>query len=59
MAMHGVGGEGEQVEGIVGTLKGLMAIWYSGSGGKYGTFKEKGEIFLGKQGTTDKADMFK
>ncbi|KAF7814882.1 uncharacterized protein G2W53_028851 [Senna tora] len=42
MTMHSVGGEGEQVEGIVGTLKGLMAFWYSGSDGRYETSKEKG-----------------
>ncbi|KAF7811929.1 uncharacterized protein G2W53_032905 [Senna tora] len=41
--MHSVGGEGEQVEGIVGTLKGPMAFWYSGSDGRYGASKEKGE----------------
>ncbi|KAF7833003.1 uncharacterized protein G2W53_015336 [Senna tora] len=53
--MHGVGGEGKQVEGIVGMfiVKGSMAFWYSGSGERYGTFKEKGKVFA------DKANVFR
>ncbi|KAF7802288.1 zinc finger BED domain-containing protein RICESLEEPER 2-like [Senna tora] len=47
----------EQVEGIVETLKGSMAFWPFGSGGRYGTSKEKGEIFVGMRGTTDKVDV--
>ncbi|KAF7827008.1 uncharacterized protein G2W53_018172 [Senna tora] len=34
---------GEQFEGIVGTLKGSVAFWHSGTGGRYGTSKEIGE----------------
>ncbi|KAF7827035.1 uncharacterized protein G2W53_018199 [Senna tora] len=53
--MHGVGGEGKQVEGIVGMfkVKGPMAFWYFGSGERYGTFKEEGKVFA------DKADVFR
>ncbi|KAF7821711.1 uncharacterized protein G2W53_027166 [Senna tora] len=53
--MHGVGGEGKQVEGIVGMfkVKGSMNFWYSGSGERYGTFKEEGKVFA------DMADVFK
>ncbi|KAF7821779.1 uncharacterized protein G2W53_027234 [Senna tora] len=57
--MHGVGGKGKQVGGIVGTLKGLMAFWYSGNGGRYGTSKEKDEVYMGMRETMDKADVFR
>ncbi|KAF7801998.1 uncharacterized protein G2W53_041109 [Senna tora] len=55
MAMHGVGGEGKQVEGIVGMfkVKASMAFWYTGNGDRYGTFKEEGKFYAVK------ADVFR
>ncbi|KAF7815171.1 uncharacterized protein G2W53_029140 [Senna tora] len=57
--MHNIDGEREQVEEIVGTLNGSMGFWYSGSGGRYGTSKEKSEVFVCMRGTTNKADVFR
>ncbi|KAF7815163.1 uncharacterized protein G2W53_029132 [Senna tora] len=44
---------------MVGTMKGSMAFWYSGSGRRYETSKEKGKVFMGMRGTTDMADIFR
>ncbi|KAF7839421.1 uncharacterized protein G2W53_007903 [Senna tora] len=59
-----VGCEGRQVEGGVGIfkVKGTVVFWYSGGGGRYETFKEKDEAFVGiafpKPSTSMKARFY-